>query len=76
MIYLTTHMCQNHMRRDRIPRQIQLCNANIYSFNLDVVDLGLQISYHVDECIQRMWHCFLIVIALQAGYAQPFVAGE
>ena len=76
MIYLTTHMCQNHMRSDRIPRQIQLRNANIYSFNLDVVDVGLQIPYHVDKCIQRMWHCFLIAIARRVGYAQPLVARE
>lgn len=64
------------MRSDRIPRQIQLCNANIYSFSLDVVDVGLQILYNVDKCIQRMWHCFLIAVARQVGHALPFVVGE
>lgn len=49
---------------------------NIYSFSLDVVDVGLQIPYHVDECFQKMWHCFLVAIAHRVGYAEPFVAEE
>lgn len=44
--------------------------------NLDVVDVGLQIPYHVDECFQKMWHCFLVVIAHRVGYAESFVAEE
>lgn len=64
------------MRSNCIPRQIQLRNANICSFNLHVIDVGLQIPYHADEYLKKMWHCFLVAIAHRVSYAEPFVAEE